>query len=660
MATAVMGLGLLFEAVQASTGLGGHPLQVAADKYAYTLVELVAVSVCATRVWRHAEDRAAWALMALGLGLWTAGDLIWTLWLDNVSNPPFPSVADALYLAMYPALYASIMLLMRSRLRQAGRAQWLDGGVVGLAVAALAAALVFDAVINANQQHLAAEVVSAAYPVGDLVLLALVTVTFSLSGWRPGRGWALLGLGLVVTAGADLVYTYQSALGTYVAGGVLDVFWPASMALLALASWARVPRQSRDPVEAPHTIVLTLAAAIGALTLLVMAAFTHISALAVALAAGALVLASVRAALTYLENVILLRHSAREAMTDALTGLGNRRRLMQDLELAIALGSDEPSTLLFFDLNGFKRYNDSFGHAAGDALLTQIGSSLEAAVVGHGNAYRLGGDEFCVLLRGRYTPRDRIVVAAGSALVERGSVFTVTASLGLVVVPDEADSASVALQLADGRMYDDKARHSGIARGQTRNVLMQLLSERTPALAEHVTGVGELASDVASCFQLDAEELDELLRAAELHDIGKMAVPDAILDKPGPLSDDERQFVHQHPLIGERILSAAPALRPVARIVRSSHERWDGGGYPDGLAGIEIPLGARIVAVCDAYEAMTSDRRYQDMRSPEEALAELERQAGHQFDPQVVAALRSVFCSRADLRAAGAATGVES
>jgi two-component system, cell cycle response regulator len=160
-----------------------------------------------------------------------------------------------------------------------------------------------------------------------------------------------------------------------------------------------------------------------------------------------------------------------------------------------------------------------------------------------------------------------------------------------------------------------------------------------PDLHHHVNGVGRLVGDLARDFARDSDQLDEMLRAAELHDIGKLAIPDEILNKPGPLDDSEWQFMRQHPIIGERILNADPALRPVARLVRASHERWDGHGYPDGLAGSAIPLGARIIAACDAYEAMTSERCYQAARSTHEAIAELRRNAGSQFDPTVVAAL---------------------
>jgi diguanylate cyclase (GGDEF)-like protein len=336
----------------------------------------------------------------------------------------------------------------------------------------------------------------------------------------------------------------------------------------------------------------------------------------------------------------VLRRSAHQAVTDGLTGLGNRRRLMQDLDGAVRDSRHgHASTLVFFDLNGFKRYNDSFGHAAGDSLLARIGAALEVAIESRGQVYRVGGDEFCVLLDERVARHDRLVASAASALTERVGAFTVSASFGLATIPDDASSAGAALQLADQRMYADKARSSRDSRAMTRDVLMQVLNERTPDLHQHVNGVGLLVMDVAREFALDSDQLDEVLRAAELHDIGKLAIPDEILHKPGPLSSSEWQFMRQHPIIGERILSADAALRPVARLVRASHERWDGGGYPDGLAGSAIPLGARIIAACDAFEAMTCNRCYQAARSTGDAIAELRRNAGTQFDPTVIEAI---------------------
>jgi diguanylate cyclase (GGDEF)-like protein len=331
-----------------------------------------------------------------------------------------------------------------------------------------------------------------------------------------------------------------------------------------------------------------------------------------------------------------------EADTDALTGLGNRRRLAADLERA---GREAPLRLVLYDLDGFKSYNDTFGHTAGDILLARLGERLAAAVGGRGCAYRLGGDEFCVLAPLEEEPAS-LVASTLAALSDRGEGFAIGCSHGAVELPREARDASEALRVADERLYAAKRSDRRSPGRQSAAVLLQVLSERDPELGTHVHDVGELAAEVGQCLGLAPEEQEIVRQAGQLHDIGMMAVPDAILEKPGQLDAQEWAFVRQHTVIGERIVSAAPALSPIAGVVRSSHERWDGAGYPDGLAGEEIPLSARIVAVCDAFDAMLGGRPYRPARSVEVALAELRRSAGTQFDPEVVEAFCTVLAEQ--------------
>jgi HD-GYP domain-containing protein (c-di-GMP phosphodiesterase class II) len=191
-------------------------------------------------------------------------------------------------------------------------------------------------------------------------------------------------------------------------------------------------------------------------------------------------------------------------------------------------------------------------------------------------------------------------------------------------------------------MYEQKDSRRFSAARQALAVLLSTLRARQPQLSAHVEGVSRLAVSVGHRLGLDPIELRSLARAAELHDIGKIAIPDAILDKSAGLTTDEWDFMHQHTVLGARILSAAPALEPLAAVVRSSHERWDGKGYPDGLAGEEIPLASRIIFVCDAFHAMITARPYAGARNEEEALEEIRRCAGGQFDPAVVAAFEAV------------------
>jgi diguanylate cyclase (GGDEF)-like protein len=418
------------------------------------------------------------------------------------------------------------------------------------------------------------------------------------------------------------------------------------MAMLTWAAW-RPARRRATFGDHDAAFAVPAAFATAALAILVASQFRAVDLLATLLAAAALSAAGLRAWITHRENLALLRTSRGEALTDGLTRLGNWRRLMLDLEDALAASADgTPATLVFFDLDGFKGYNDIFGHGAGDVLLVRLAGALRDAVAGEGDAYRLGGDEFCVLVAHDAYRDSPAVLRAAASLTEVGEGFKIGSSYGLVRLPDEAETASVALQLADQRMYDDKGSSRGSPRRQARDLLL-VLKEREPELEEHVDDVGALAVAVGRQLGLSAEALDELARGAELHDVGKVAVPEAILRKPGPLDDAEWQVMRQHTIVGERILAAAPALRPVARLVRSSHERWDGHGYPDGLAGERIPLGARIITVCDAFDAMRQERPYAASMSEDDALDELRRCAGAQFDRRVVKAFAVVLAQGA-------------
>jgi diguanylate cyclase (GGDEF)-like protein len=332
-----------------------------------------------------------------------------------------------------------------------------------------------------------------------------------------------------------------------------------------------------------------------------------------------------------------------QALHDALTGLANRRKLLIDLD-GVTTPGRSGHTLVLCDLDGFKLYNDSFGHPAGDALLVRLSRRLERLVDGAGTAYRLGGDEFCLILPGALD--DRLRQALATTLTEKGEGFEVTAAWGEARIPSEARTPDAALSLTDRRLYESKQGGRRSTSRQIADVLTSALTERDETLGMHLQDVAELASLVGIKLRLPPDELNDLRQAAQLHDLGKMAIPDQILQKAGPLERDEWQFMCQHPAIGERIIATAPCLRATATIVRSSHERFDGGGYPDGLEGRAIPLPSRIIAVCDAFVAMIGDRPYRKGISPAHALEELHRNAGTQFDPEVVTAFAHVYRER--------------
>jgi diguanylate cyclase (GGDEF)-like protein len=357
-----------------------------------------------------------------------------------------------------------------------------------------------------------------------------------------------------------------------------------------------------------------------------------------------------RQVMAQLELRRLLEATRQEAMTDPLTGLGNRRRLAEDFDALVALGACD-AHLLLYDLDGFKQYNDTFGHNAGDSLLARLAGKLAAAAAAHGTVYRLGGDEFCALVRCPDAALEAVHAAAADALSERGEGFTIGASHGSVALRGDAAALERALRIADDRMYGHKATRSRRGHRDAHDVLVEVLDVCHRALHDRAHAVAELAVAVGRRLGLDGEDLAVLGDAARLHDIGTIAIPDAILHSREALSEADWAFMRTHTLLGERILAAAPALARPAALVRSSHERWDGTGYPDGLAGASIPLGARIILACDAYDAMTSERPYRAPVSAAEALRELRRCAGTQFDPAVVAALEDALAGQR-LRAA--------
>ncbi len=506
---------------------------------------------------------------------------------------------------------------------------------------ALGTAVLAPALVGLDRGDAAAVVTNLAYPVLDLALLAMIAGTIVLGRPREAGNLLLVGAGLLIWAAADIAYLFIEAKSGYEPGWI-DVTW--QLGAVAIAGGALMPLSRARPEDRLRRTSLVLPAAFttAAVAVLVWDHFEQLRGISVWLAAATLIGVAVRLALSYRENDALVRELHDDAVTDSLTGLGNRRNLFADLDRVVAEpGAPNGYVFALFDLDGFKAYNDTFGHPAGDALLRRLGASLAEAVTPHGSAYRLGGDEFCILSEVVVRRPASIFEAAREALKEEGEGFAIGASGAWILLTPGSYTAEEALRDVDRRMYEEKATHSVSTRRQTQDVLMRIFREREPALGEHSEGVAHLCAGLGRGLGLDAEAQDVLVRAAELHDIGKIAIPDEILLKPGPLDDEEWRLMRRHTLIGDRILGATPALRPVARLVRSSHERWDGRGYPDGLAGEEIPRGARIICLCDAYDAMTSARSYKAAVSSAEAIAELRRCAGDQFDPELVEA----FCA---------------
>jgi diguanylate cyclase (GGDEF)-like protein len=368
----------------------------------------------------------------------------------------------------------------------------------------------------------------------------------------------------------------------------------------------------------------------------------------------------------------------RLALTDPLTGLGNHRHFHERLqrELLNAEEQARPLTLCFVDIDDFKRINDRFGHPAGDRVLSQIATRLRQG----GEAFRLGGDEFALLLADH---DETTALSAAESIVERiatvdlDHIGEVTVSAGLATFPVQGHGRDELVRLADSALYwakehgknrvrlyrpdivelaELKRLASGpdkAARYRAAASLAKAVDARDTYTGSHSERVTELAARVAVRLGLDSEQVELTRLAASLHDLGKLAIPEEILRKAGTLTDSERLVLERHPQIGFRMLDSL-GVDLIAHLVLHHHERWDGTGYPDSLAGEQIPLGSRIIFVTDAYDAMTSDRIYRPRRSSRAALAELDRCAGSQFDPGIVAAFREEIEESSPLKAAPA------
>jgi len=490
-ALAIVGLGLY--ALQAAIAVCGTSADAFFETYVYTGLVATGGVLCFARALTSPRERVAWSMLGAGLAAWAAGDAYYAAALSDTLDPPLPSFADVLWLALYPACYVALLLLVRERVRSFPRSLWLDGLVGALAVAALGSALVMGAITAAGADSTVITV-DLVYLCGDFLLLGFVVGGFALTGWRPGLAWGMLGTGLAMSAGADAYFLYQGAIGADTGSTLPAALWPASALIIGFAAW-RAPVQRSVRLEGWRTLAMPVAFASIALGLVAVHTVNPLPAAALVLALATLAVTIVRMTLTFRENLELIEGTQREAGTDALTGLANRRRLMTDLTSAIAAATPErPCGLAMFDLDGFKQYNDRFGHPVGDALLARLGRRLSETVGGSGRAYRLGGDEFCVVASGTSVELEELSAQARAALTDSGRGFTVGSSYGLVLVPEEATDVPGALSLADERLYEQKGdnRRSTVTR-QTSDTLMQVLKECQPELDRHLHDVAELA-----------------------------------------------------------------------------------------------------------------------------------------------------------------------
>jgi diguanylate cyclase (GGDEF)-like protein len=345
----------------------------------------------------------------------------------------------------------------------------------------------------------------------------------------------------------------------------------------------------------------------------------------------------------------------RDPLTGSLLSLRSFRTQLE-LDVARAERYGRPLSVALLDVDRFRNLNLEHGYATGDAVLASLGHLIAEQTRMNDLACRMGSDEFAVLF-GETEAADALAAVQRILVeledIEVGAIRGIAVSVGVAGLQPgqrpEALLAAAAAALEQARVAGGSRAvlHAGdqdeklpeLGQGNVIAALASALEERDRYTGEHSESVVDLTARVGDSLAISGEEIEQVRTAALLHDIGKVGVPDEILRKPGKLDEREWEIMRQHPVIGERILRAIPGFGTIARMVRHEHERWDGGGYPDGLAGKAIPVGSRIILTCDAYHAMTSDRPYRKAMPHADAMAELTANAGTQFDPDVVQAL---------------------
>jgi diguanylate cyclase (GGDEF)-like protein len=624
-----------------------------------------AAAVLAMVVLRPAPPRLPWLLLGLAQVVYAIADTTFYVLHYLLGNFQYPGLADLFYLSHYPLVVVGLTLLIRRRSPGRDRASLTDA-----AMFAVAGAMLSWLYVIAPQAQLAAPLLvkatSVAYPVADLAMLAVALRLVLTPGRRPTSFFLLSG-NLFGILAADTIYALQQLHGTYTTGNFLDAIWLSGNLCLGAAALHptrtavadQVPAKDQ-PLGRARLALLCAAALIAPATLLVMDAKGQTSGVPVVAVACAVLFV-----LTISRLAGVVAEQRRLAITDALTGLHTRRFLEANLplELARARRSGGAPAVLILDVDHFKAINDRYGHPAGDRALVEIASRLRAASRDGDLVARHGGEEFAVLVPNAHPheltgigERLRHSVASSPVRLVDDRWVPITISVGAACFPIHGDNPSELMFAADRALYLAKAhgRNRVIVAGTAHSPVNRTTAplDRT-AMVDYLRHVADRVDGTLSSYEhsqaisrwtvLVADELglDEGARrctelAGRLHDIGKIVVPEALLTKPGPLTEEEWEEIRRHPDYGFRMTNLVPGLDGVAVIIRQHHERFDGFGYPDRLVGQSIRVGARILAVCDSWAAMLADRPYQTRMSQERAREELTQGRGGQFDPDVV------------------------
>jgi two-component system, cell cycle response regulator len=633
----------------------------------------------AAAVWHGTERykpraRLPWLLLAAGQVAYAAADVAFHSAHYMLDATGYPSAADLLYLGHYPLVVAGLTLLIRRRTGGRDLPGLLDAAVIAVAAALLSWQFVISIQVREDESVLT-KIACAGYPVMDLALLAVALRLLLAAGRRPPAFYLLLA-SLFATLGADTAYMLQMLHGSYRVGNLLDGVWLAgNLALGAAALHPTMIRLGEPAPPRPATLGLGRFVALMTAVLLAPAALLyqwarhHYADIPVTAVACAVLFG-----LTIARMAGLVNDQRRLAVTDGLTGLHTRRFVEAQLALEVARARRTGGTLGFFivDVDNFKSINDRYGHPAGDSALVEIAARLREVTRPGDVLARYGGEEFALLVPGARADELREIAerlrewVAGSPIAVCAETYVgVTVSVGAAGYPLSDVDASVddLVAVADRALCRAKATgrnrvvvgQTGGAPGETGVAVPELLraSGRDAAMAdflrhvadqvdarlspqEHSRAVGRWTRLLAAELGHDEATVTRAELAGRLHDIGKIILPEGLLVKPTRLSEEEWRLLRQHPVHGARLAGLVPEFGDVADVIRQHHERFDGTGYPDRLGGTAIRLEARVLAVCDSWAAMRSDRAYQARLSHDEAREQLRSGRGTQFDPDIV------------------------
>jgi len=432
--------------------------------------ELCASGLCLARGLFDPDSRQVATLFGSGLLAWTLGDIVWTLSTRTGGTPPTPSVGDVFCLAFYPLTYVGLVLLLRSEVKTLSIGNWLNGIVAGLGTAAVSSAFVFGALLHLVGGPPAQRATNLAYPIADLVLLALVIGgTVMLPTWQNRRWLILLAASAVVAVG-DAIYSFQSSGGTYRVDTLINVTWPAATLLISLAVWQPAEPGRRRPSDAPPHFAAPGIAAICGLAVLLSGLARPISWIAIGLATATLLAAGTRLVFSLNDLRVLTESHRLQALSDELTGLGNRRHLLGVLDEFFsgrAAGTNDVGrlSLLLLDLDHFKEINDSFGHPIGDEILKMLGPRLKSVLRYNDVLARLGGDEFGVVLTDADADYATAIAERLTSQIEQPFMLPVASlhvsvSIGIALAPTHGEDSAELLRCADIAMYRAKAAGS--------------------------------------------------------------------------------------------------------------------------------------------------------------------------------------------------------